>query len=73
VALTATSIYPGRGGPLDSLFPRNSSDEEDFEMEDEADWMGDLEQIPAKSTSKHPSKFSESVAAEVSNICTTLL
>ena len=79
VALTATSIYPGRGGPLDSLFPRNPvsnqapSDEEDFQMEDEDDWMGDLEQIPAKSTRKHPSKFSESVAAEVSNVCTTFL
>jgi hypothetical protein len=73
VALTATSIYPGRGGPLDSLFPRNSSDEEDFQVEDEADWMDDLEQTPAKLTSKHPSKFSKSVAAEVSDIRTTLL
>lgn len=74
----ATSIYPGRGGPGESLFyPELSgqahSDEEDFQVEDEDDWMGDTSgntlgdghdtEMPVKLTHKH-SKFSELVAAE---------
>ena len=41
-------------------------------MENEDDWMGDFEQTPANSTQKHLSKFSKSVAAEVSNVRTTI-
>ena len=64
----ATSIYPGRGGPGESLFRQQAlSDDDDFRVEDEDDWMGDIEDIPAKSNQKKSSKFMESVATEVSN------
>ena len=72
----AASIYPGRGGPGEYLFTRNTnveqvlSDEEDFQVENEDDWMGD-EDVPAKPSGpsrKQPSKFSESVAIEVRSI-----
>jgi hypothetical protein len=71
--LLAASIYPACGGPGESLLTRNTnieqvpSDEEDFQMEDENDWMGD-EDLPAKMSRKQPSKFSESIATEVRNI-----
>lgn len=66
------SIYPGRGGPGESWFyPSRDlngnpaiSDDEEFQ-EDENDWMDNAE-VPAKSTRKNPSKFSESIATEVS-------
>jgi hypothetical protein len=70
-ASLASSIYPGRGGPLDSIFPVNDpSDEEDFQVEDEDDWMGDEEPVLAKSARNRSSKFSKLVASEVS---TTML
>ena len=69
------SIYPGRGGPLDSLFSHShhdsgqqaSSDEDDFQVEDEDDWMGDEGPVLPKSSRKNMSRFSQSVANEVSN------
>jgi hypothetical protein len=69
---SAASIYPGRGGPGESgFYPSHDldcnqalSDDEDIQ-EDENDWMGDTD-LPTKSTQKHPSKFSESIATEVS-------
>lgn len=70
----ATSIYPGRGGPLDSLFPDNKQLLSDEEVEDENDWMGNepLGPFPTKSSQKKPSKFSESIAIEASTVIYTI-
>lgn len=74
---SAASIYPGRGGPGESgFYPSRHgdhdgnqalSDDEEIQ-EDENDWMGDTVcEAPTKSMQKRLSKFSESMATEVSS------
>lgn len=65
---SAASIYPGRGGPGESFFHQQAlSDDEDFQVENEDDWIGDVEAVPSKLSQKKSSKFSQSVATEVSD------